>query len=170
MTVTLPDIMATVLKEANCDLPLAFTASINRNGAVTLTTNPYTPSSLYSPFFDAMTKKLNQSFSIGKNPYQTFRPAPTHVELLIHSVPLFALSEDPAELFSSLLESIGKAIDVPIFGARFLQNDPVKRESKLTTSVVVAVNPADVPRFGESIRLFSRPRIVRLAHSASKSA
>jgi len=169
MTATLPDTMATVLKEANCALPLAFTAAVNKNGAVTMTSNPYTPASLYSPFFDAMTKKLNQSFPVGENPFQTFRPAPTHVELLIHSVPLFALPEDPAELFSNLLESISNAIDVPIFGARFLQNDPTKRAAKLTTSVVVAVNPEDVPRFGDSIRLFSRARNVRPAYSASKS-
>ena len=59
MTATLPDIMATVLKEANCSLPLSLTASVNTNGAVTLTANPYTPSSAYSPFLDAMTKKPN---------------------------------------------------------------------------------------------------------------
>ena len=44
MTATLPDIMAAVLKEANCSLPLTLTVSVNRNGAVTLTANPYTPS------------------------------------------------------------------------------------------------------------------------------
>jgi len=59
MTATLPDIMTTVLKEDNCSLPLCVSASVNRNGAVALTANPYTPSSPYSPLFDAMTKKLN---------------------------------------------------------------------------------------------------------------
>jgi len=42
MTATLPDIMAAVLKEANCFLPLSLTTTVNRNGAVTLTANPYT--------------------------------------------------------------------------------------------------------------------------------
>ena len=42
MTAILPDIMAAVLKEANCSLPLSLTGSVNRNGAVTLTANPYT--------------------------------------------------------------------------------------------------------------------------------
>ena len=42
MTATLPDIMAAVLKEAMWSLPLSLTASVNRNGAVTLTANPYT--------------------------------------------------------------------------------------------------------------------------------
>jgi len=151
MTATLPDIMAAVLKEANCSLPLSLTASVNRNGAVTLTANPYTPSSAYSPFFDAMTKKLNQSFPVGDNPFQVFREAPTSVELLIHNLPLSILPHEPTDLFPSLLESISNAIDVPIFVARFLQSDPVKRAEMRTTSVVVAVNPLHVSRFGESI-------------------
>jgi len=39
-TATLPDIMAAVLKEANYSLPLSLTATVNRNGTVTLTVNP----------------------------------------------------------------------------------------------------------------------------------
>jgi len=52
MTATVPAIMATVLKEANCSLPLSLTASVNRNGAVTLTADPYTPPRLLlTPYF-----------------------------------------------------------------------------------------------------------------------
>jgi len=169
MTATLPDIMAAVLKEAHCSLPLSLTASVNRNGAVTLTANPYTPSSAYSLFFDAMTQKLNQSFPVGNNPFLVFREAPTSVELLIHNLPLSILPDEPADLFPSLLESIGNAIDFPIFGARFLQSDPAKRAQKRTTSVVVAVDQLHVSRFDESIRLFSRARTVASAYSTSKS-
>jgi len=169
MTATLPDIMAAVLTEANCSVPLSLNASVNRNGVVTLTAIPYTPSSAYSPFFDAMTKKLNQSFPVGDNPFQVVREAPTSVELLTHNLPLSILPHEPTDLFPSLLESISNAIGVPIFGARFLQSDPVKRAKKGTTSVVVAVDPLHVSRFGESIRLFSRARSVALAYSASKS-
>ena len=169
ITATLPDIMAAVLKEANCSLPLSLTASVNRNGAVTLTANPHTPSSAYSPFLDAMTKKLNQTFPGGDNPFQVFREAPTSVELLIHNLPLSILPHEPTDLFPSLLESISTAIDVPIFGARFLWSDPVKRAEKRTTSVVVAIDPLHVSRFGESIRLFSRACTVAPAYSASKS-
>jgi len=169
MTATLPDIMAAVLKEANCSQPLSLTASVNHNGAVTLTANPYTPSSAYSPFFDPMTKKLNLSFPVGDNPFQVFREAPTSVELLIHNLPLSILPHEPTDLFPSLLESISNTIDVPIFGARFLQSDPVKRAEKRTTSVVVAVDSLHVSRFGESIPLFSRARTVAPAYSASKS-
>ena len=45
MTATLPDIMATVRKGANSSLPLSLTATVNHNGAVTLTANAYTRSS-----------------------------------------------------------------------------------------------------------------------------
>ena len=169
MTPTLPDITAAVLKEANCSLPLSLTASVNRNGAVTLTANPYTPSSAHSPFFDAMTKNLNQSFPVGDNPFLVFREAPTSVELLIHNLPLSILPDEPAELFPSFLESIDNAIDVCIFGARFLQSDPAKRAEKRTTSVVVTVDPLHVPRFGESIHLFSHATTVAPPYSASKS-
>jgi len=169
MTAPLADIMAAVLKEANCSLPLSLTASVNRNGAMTLTANPYTPSSAYSPFFDAMTEKLNQSFPVRDNHFHVFREAPTSVELLIHNLPLSIFPHESTDLFPSLLESISNAIDLPIFGARFLQSDPVKRAEKRTTSVVVAVDPLHVCRFGESIRLFSRARTVAPTYSASTS-
>jgi len=133
MTATIPVIMAAVLKQASCSLPLSLTASVNRNGAVTLTANPYTPSSAYSPFFDAMTKKLNQSFRVRDNPFQVFREAPTSVGLLIHNLALSILPHEPTDLFSSLLESISNAIDIPIFGGRFLQSDLAKRAEKRTT-------------------------------------
>ena len=143
--------MAAVLKEANCSLPLSLTACVNRNGAVTLTANQYRPSSAYSPFFDAMTKKLSQSFLVGDNPFQVFKEAPTSVELLIHNLPRSILPNEPTDLFPSLLESISNGIDVPIFGARFLLSDPEKRAKKRTTSLVVAVDLLHVSRFGESI-------------------
>jgi len=169
MTATLPDIMAAVLNEGNSSLPLSLTASVNRNRAVTLTANPDTPSSAYSPLFDAMTKKLNQSFPVGKNPFLVFREPPTSVELLIHNLPLSILPDKPGDMFPSILDSVGNAIDVPIFGARFMHSDPPKRGEKRTTSVVVAVDPLHVSRFGESIPLFSCARTVAPAYSASKS-
>jgi len=169
MTATLPDIMAAVLKEANCSLPLSLTASVNRNGAVTLTANPYTLYSAYSSFFDAMTKKLNQSFPFGDNPFQVLREAPRSVGLLIHNLALCILPHEPTDLFPSLLESITIAIDIPIFGARFLQSDLANTAEKRTTSVVVAVDPLHVSRFGESIRPFSHASTVAPACSASKS-
>jgi len=116
-----------------------------------------------------MTKKLKQSFPVGDNSFQGFREAPTSVELLIHNLPLSIVPHEPTDLFPSLLESISNAIDVPIFGPRFLQSDPVKRALKWTTLVVVAVNPLHISWFGESIRLFSPARMVAPTYSASKS-
>ena len=169
MTATLPDIMAAVLKQAHCSLPLSLPASVNCNGVVTLTANPYIPPSSYSPSFDAMTKKLNQSSPVGDNRFQVFREAPTSVELLIHNLPLSILPEGPTDLFPSQLESISNTIDVPISGARFLQSDPAKRAEKGRTSVVVLVDPLHLSRFGESIQPFSPACTVAPAYSASKS-
>jgi len=151
MTATLPDIMAAVLKEANCSLPLSLTTSVNCNGAVTLPANPYTPSSAYSLLFDAMTKKLKQSFHVGDNPFQVFRDAPTSVELGIHNLLLSIVPNEPTDLFPSLLESISNAIDVPIVVARFLESDLATRAKKHTISVLVAVDPLHVSSFSESI-------------------
>ena len=169
MTATHPDIMSAVPKEANCSLPLSLTALVNRNGAVTLTANPYTLSSAYSPFFDTMTRKLKQSFPVGDNPFQVFREAPTSVKLLIHNLPPSILPNQPTDLVPSLLESISNAINIWIFGAKFLESDPAKRAEKPTTSVVVAGDPLHVSCFGKSIRPFSPTRTVAPAYSASKS-
>jgi len=38
-----------------------------------------------------MTKKLNQSFPVGDNPFQVFREAPTSIKLLIQNLPLSIL-------------------------------------------------------------------------------
>jgi len=117
------------------------------------------PRLLLTPaFFDAMTKKLNQSFPFGDNPFKAFREAPTSVELLIHNLPISLLPHEPTDLFTSLIESISEAIKVPIFGARFLQSDLAKRAEKRTTSVVVAVDSLHGSRFGESIRALSHAR------------
>ena len=64
---------------------------------------------------------------------------------------------DQEDLLPTLSFSISNAVGVKIFAARFLQPDPVKRAEKPTTSVVVAVAPADVPKFGNSISLLSLP-------------
>jgi len=169
MTATLPDIMAALLKEAYCSLPLSLTTSVNRNGAVTLTANPFTPSSAYSGFFHAMTKKLNQRFPVRDNPFQVFREPPTSVELLIHNLQLSILPNEPTDLFPSLLESISNAINVPIVRARGLQSDPAQRAEKRTTSVVLAVDQLHVSRVCESIQLCSCACTVVPTYSASKS-
>src|SRR5437868_4189784 len=113
-----------------------------------------------------MALKLNQSFPIGDNPFRPFCPAPNDVQLAIHKLPTAYLPQDPNELCAALAESIRNAIEVPIFNARFLQPDPVKRFN--TSSVVISVSPNDVQKFGSSIRLYSQPRRVEPANSGNR--
>ncbi|PWW74172.1 hypothetical protein C7212DRAFT_346435 [Tuber magnatum] len=64
-----PDIMAAVLKDSNCPHPASFSATVNARGALTLTcTNVHTPATVYTPYYEAMALRLNQSFPIGTIP------------------------------------------------------------------------------------------------------
>jgi len=167
MTSTLADNRAAVLKDANCALSLSLTASIKRNDTVTLTANPYTLSSAYSPLLNAIIKKLNQGFAVGDDLYQLLRTDPTHIELLIHNLPVSILTSEPAGLFPSLFKLIGYAIDLTIFKASFLTSNPAKRELKHIKSVVLAVDILHISHFGESIPLCSRACNIAPAYTAS---
>jgi len=69
---TFPDIAARVLRESNCLLPLGFSATVNPQGSVSLTvTDKATPAASYAPYFDSLTRALNQSFPVGENPWCT---------------------------------------------------------------------------------------------------
>ena len=69
ISATFPDIMAALLKDNNSDLPCGFTVKVNSRGAVTvIVTDTETPAAAYSPFFDAITARLNQSFPVGESP------------------------------------------------------------------------------------------------------
>src|SRR5437879_5207162 len=117
-----------------------------------------------------MANKLNQAFPMGDNPYRPFRPAPNQVDLAIHRLPRSYMPPDQEDLLPALFLSISNAMGVTIFAARFLQLDTVKRGEKPTTAVVVAVAPADVPKFGTSISLFPHSGRVEKAHSSSTSS
>ena len=55
-----PDRAAFVLREANSGLPVSFKIFVNDNGAVSLTViHTSVRAASYSPFFDALTDKLN---------------------------------------------------------------------------------------------------------------
>src|SRR5205807_7510336 len=171
MASTAPHTMAKVLRDPNCPYPYSFPATVNSKGAVTmLCTDLNTPATAYSPYYEAMANKLNQAFPMGDNPHHPFRPALNQVDLAIHRLPRSYMPPDQKDLLSALSLSISNAVGVTIFTARFLQPDPVKRAEKPTTSVVVAVAPADVPKFGSSISLFSRSRRVEKAHSSSRTS
>jgi len=95
-----------------------------------MTADLYTLSSAYSQFFNSITKKLNQGFPVGDNPYQLFRMSSINVKLIIDNLPLSILPSDPTDLCPYLLESISNETDFPFFGARFLQPVHVKRGLK----------------------------------------
>jgi len=97
---TFPDIAAHVLRDSNCLLPLCFSATVNPRGAISLTvTDKATPAASYAPYFDSLTRALNQSSPVGENPWCTLVLAPTAVQLAIHGLPLRFLAQDEEELF-----------------------------------------------------------------------
>src|SRR5205807_4544931 len=98
------------------------------------------------------------------------RPTPNQVDLAINCLPRSYMPPDQEYLLPALSLSISNAVGIKIFVSRFLQPDSVKKAEKPTTSVVVAVVPADIHKFGNSISLFSRSRQVEKAHSSSRSS
>jgi len=166
---TFPDIAASVLRDANCILPLAVTTKVNDRGSVTLlVTDPATPAAAFAPYFDALSCQLNKSFPVGESPWLPFRLAPNEAQLAIHSLPLAFLPEDPEELFPCLAESILNSKNIRILAARYLNPNAQSREGKTATSVIVSVHPADVLTMGSSIRLFSRSRNIERAYSSNR--
>jgi len=166
-----PDIAASVLREANCSLPLSFTCTVNDKGSVSLLgTDLHTPASAYTPYFAPLTSRLNKAFPVGNSPWDLFKPAPNETQLLIHSVPLAFLPSDDAQLFPSLHESICNARGVSILSVRYLNPDPESRDQKSATSVVVTVAPPDALAILPSINLFSRNRRVEQMFSSSKNS
>ena len=82
-----PDMAASVLREPNSGLPVSLKVFINGNGAVSLTLiNTSVLATSYTPFFDTLTHKLNQSFPVGNNPRLPFRLAPNDLQVC-HSWP-----------------------------------------------------------------------------------
>jgi len=166
-----PDIAASVLREANCSLPLSFTCTVNDKGSVSLLgTDLYTPASAYTPYFAPLTSRLNKAFAVGNSPWDLFEPAQNETQLLIHSVPLAFLPSDDAQLFPSLHESIRNARGVSILSVRYLNPDPESHDQKSATLVVVTVAPPDAFAILPTINLFSRNRRVEQMFSSSKNS
>ena len=156
LTKTFPNIVATTLTQSNCLLPKGFRVKVNNRGAVSLTgTDPLTPAESYAPYFNAITRRLNQSYPTGSSPWQSFSLAPTAVELAIHSVPIDVLPDDDDQLFPFLKSSILNAKAVKISAARYLNKDRASRISKQATAVVVSVDPDDIQKLLPSFFLFS---------------
>ena len=156
ITKTFPDIVATTLTDSNCLFPKGFRVGVNDRGAVSITgTNPLTPAESYAPYFDAITRRLNQSYPTGSSPWLSFSLAPTAIQLVIQSVTIDVLPDDDDQLLPFLKSSIFNAKAVKISAASYLNKDRASRISKPATSVVVSIDPDDVQKLLPSFFLFS---------------
>ena len=169
--IRLPDIAASVLKEANSQLPVSFKSFVNSQGTVTLSNvDTSVHASSYAPFFEALTSQLNQSFPVGDNPWQTFRLAPTDLQFAIHGLPLDAMPGDDALLPSSLSTSIDNAKGFIIKGASCLNPDRQSRTAgKHACSVVVQVAAEHGWRMTDPpfALLYGENRVVERAYPSS---
>jgi len=168
---TFPDIVARVLRQSNCLLPLGFTATVNPRGSVSLTvTDKATPAASYARYFDSLTRALNQSFPVGENPWCTIVLAPTAVQLAIHGFPLRFLPQDEEELFPYIWQAILNDKASQILSARYLNPSRDSRETKQASSVVITVDPQNVSALTSGVVILSQKRKVDLAFSSSRTA
>jgi len=168
---TFPDIAARVLRESNCLLPLGFSATVNPRGSISLTiTAKATPAASYAPYFDSLSRALNQSFPVGENPWCTLVLAPTAVQLAIHGLPLLFLPQDEEEPFPYLRQAILNDKATPILSARYLNPSRDSREPKQATSVVITVDPHNVQALTSGVVIVSQKRKVELAFSSAKTS
>lgn len=151
----MPDLAASLLREANCSLPRFLKPIVNNWDSVTLVVVDISvPVAFYSPYFDTLTTKLNQSFPVGSNPWLPFRLAPTSVQLAIHSLPVSYMPHQDKHLLSYLSESILNSKDGAISEARFLNLNRQSSMEKPAYSVVVTVEPDAVRTMLHSIYLY----------------
>jgi len=167
---TFPDIAARVLRESNCLLPLGFSATVNPRGSVSLTvTDKATPAASDAPYFDSLTRALNQSFPVGESPWCTLVLAPTAVQLAIHGLPLRFLPQDEEELFPYLRQAILNDKATQILSARYLNPSRDSRATKQATSVVITFDPHNVSTLTSGVVILSQKRMVELAFSSSRT-
>jgi len=138
-------------------------------GSVTLlVTDPATPAGASAPYVNALSGQLNKSFPVGVTAWLPFPLAPNESQRAIHSLPIAFLPEVPNELFPCFAESILHSKNIRILAARYLNPNPLSREDKSATSVMVSVHPGDVQTMGSTIRLFSRSRTFVRAYSSNR--
>ncbi|KAH0603742.1 uncharacterized protein H6S33_007401 [Morchella sextelata] len=169
LSATLPRLFGQALARSHQVAPVtSLTVTINNRGTVSVTAPPTVPSTVYTPFFEALTTILNVEVASPENPYTTFRPAPTNVDLAIHGVPLYELPNQ--ECLEEILPSALKlAVGITPSAVRFLNTDETSRSSKATTSVIVSVTAEEAATIGTTIRLFSRPRRCNVMWRASST-
>ena len=170
ITAHFPDIATSILRQANCSLPLSFSCTVNDRGFVSpLGVDLQTTASAYAPYFAPLTTRLNKAFLVGNSPWELFKPAPNETQLLIHSIPLAFLSTNENQLFPSLPESIGNARGISILSAHYLNLNPECHGQKSAISVVVTFALPDADSLLPWINLFSRNRRVEQMFSSPKT-
>jgi len=158
---TVPDIAARVLRDFNSLLLLGFSATVNPRDAISLTvTDRATPTASYAPYFDSVTRALNQSFPVDNNPWCTLVLAPTAVQLAIHGLPLRFLPQDEKELWPYPRQAILNDKATPILSARYLNPSRDSRGSKQATSVGVTIDPQHVSTLTTGVVILSQKRKV----------
>ncbi|KAH8152688.1 uncharacterized protein LAJ45_03529 [Morchella importuna] len=169
LSATLPRLFGLALARNNQTAPVtSLSVTINPRGTVSVTAPPTVPSTVYAPFFEALTTILNVEVATPENPFTTFRPAPTNVDLAIHGVPLYELPNQ--ECLEEILPSaLRLAVGITPAAVRFPNTDESSRCAKATTSVVVSVTADEAATIGTTIRLFSRPRRCNVMGRASTS-
>jgi len=133
-------------------------------------TDKATPAASYAPYFDSLTRALNQSFPVGENPWCTLVLAPTAVQLAIHGLPLRFLPQDEEELLAYIRQAILNDKATPILSARYLNPDRDSRATKQATSVVITVHPHTVSALTLGVVILSQKRMVKLAYSSSRTS
>ena len=126
----------------------------------------------YTPFFEALSLKLNQSFPVSDNPWLPFRLAPTDLQFAIHGIPLDALPDDDDLLFPHIQSSLYNSKNFLIRSARYLNLDPSsRRKGKRACSVVVHVSPDHADRMVNlpSVLLYGSICVVERAYPSSPS-
>jgi len=168
---TFPDIAARVLRESNCLLPLGFSATVNPRGSISLSvSDKATPAASYAPYFNSLTRALNQFFPVGDNPWCTLVLAPTAVQLAIHGLPLRFLPQDEEELFPYIRQAMLNDKATPILSARYLNPSRDSRETKQDTSVIITVDPQNISALTSGVVILSQKRKVELAFSSSRTS
>src|SRR5205085_8238472 len=90
----LPVLVAKCLTALSCQAPLAFTATVNKVGTVSLMANEFTSADVYAPYSDKLTAFLNNELALSSDGLlETFQLAPSGVDVAIHAIPLSLLSE-----------------------------------------------------------------------------
>jgi hypothetical protein len=139
--------VAATLTGCVCKAPTNLQVFSNKiNGTITLTAPPGTDSSEYSKYLDKLTETLNKNLEADEPRYLPFRRAPTHVDVLVHGVSLFAIPNTNEELNEEVKEAFKITHSIDVVNAKFLKPNEEDRNQKRATSIIVRVPEGDAEK------------------------